>query len=155
MKLNFYKTYLSEEKTPILVKEPSKYTVDKRYKYNDPGKIYKLALSLNCDKLAEEYVYCLCLDTACHVIGLFEISHGTVNSSFINTREIFQKALLIGATNIILWHNHPSGDCTPSNQDFQATEKIIDAGEIIGIKCLDHIIVTTDGYYSMMENKQK
>ena len=70
---------------------------------------------------AEEYMHMLCLNTKNRVIGVFEISHGTVNASIVGTREIFQKALLANAVSIILMHNHPSGDPTPSREDIKDT----------------------------------
>ena len=90
------------------------------------------------------------MNTKNKVIGVFEISHGNVNSSIVGTREIFQKALLANAVSIILMHNHPSGDPSPSREDIEVTRRIVEAGKIIGIQVLDHIIIG-DRYSSLKE----
>ena len=81
------------------------------------------------------------------MIGVFELSHGTVDSSLITSREVFMKALLCGASGIILAHNHPSGDVSPSKMDMQVMTKIKDAGEILSVPLLDFIICG-ECYYS-------
>ena len=103
------------------------------------------------NKQSEEYVYMIALNTKCRPLGIFEVSHGAVNSSICNPREIFIKALLCGASGIILAHNHPSGDPTPSKEDERVYKRIKDAGNIIGIELLDNIIVG-NGYFSFREN---
>ena len=92
----------------------------------------------------------LCLNSKNRVIGVFEISHGNVNSSLIGAREIFQKALLANSVQIILVHNHPSGDTTPSKEDIFVTQKFKELGEFIGVPLVDHIIVG-DSYASIKE----
>ena len=67
----------------------------------------------------------ICMNNKLHMTSVFEISHGNVNSSIIGTREILQKALLANAVSIILMHNHPSGDPTPSNEDTEVTKKAL------------------------------
>jgi len=69
------------------------------------------------------------------------ISQGTINSSLAHPREIYKFAIQLSAASIIVVHNHPSGDPTPSKQDIELTKQLIDAGKIIGIKCFDHIII--------------
>lgn len=98
----------------------------------------------------EEYLYLICMNTKNKVIGVFELTHGSVNSSMFSTREVYQKALLANAVSIILMHNHPSGDPTPSRQDIEVTKRASEAGNIIGIELLDHIIVG-DRYCSLKE----
>ena len=92
----------------------------------------------------------ICMNTKNKIIGVFEISHGNANSSIVGVREIFQKALLANAMSIIVMHNHPSGDCTPSREDIEVTKRIVEAGKIIGVEVLDHIIVG-DSYCSLKE----
>ena len=98
----------------------------------------------------EEYMYMICMNTKNRIIGVFEISHGSVNASIVSPREIFQKALLANAVSIIVMHNHPSGDPKPSPEDIEVTRRIVEAGKIIGIQVLDHIIVG-DQYVSLKE----
>ena len=90
------------------------------------------------------------LNTKNKPLGVFEVSHGTVNQSVCSPRELFIKALLCGAANIILAHNHPSGDIAPSKTDVENYRIVKEAGQLMGIKLLDSIIVG-DGYFSFME----
>jgi len=147
MKITEKRMCLHEDGTPYLQNTKTLYEVDGRLRFDNPEKIYELAKSLGCNRLAEEYVYIACLSSAGRIIGIFEISHGSVNASFLHAREIFQRALMCGAVSVIMWHNHPSGSCTPSDWDKDVTQKVRDAGEIIGIRLLDHLIIG-DGYYS-------
>ena len=105
----------------------------------------------NASVLTEEYMWMIALDTKCNPIGIFEISHGTVNASLISPREIFMRLCLCGATNFVLIHNHPSGDITPSKEDINVTTQMKEAGKLMNINLLDHIIVG-DIYYSFREN---
>lgn len=102
------------------------------------------------NQLAEEYLYMIALSTKNKPLGIFEVSHGTVNASLVNPREIFIRLLLSGASNFILAHNHPSGSCTPSNEDCKLTDRINDCARLMGIPLLDHIIIG-DGYLSYKE----
>ena len=153
MKHNFYHVENNEDGLPILVKEEKKYYADKRFKYNSPERINELCKGINLDKMAEEYVYAVYLNAALHLIGFSEVSHGTVDYSVISPREVFQKALLLGAKNVILIHNHPSGCSNPSTADIDITKRLNDAGNIIGISILDHMIICEDEYYSF-KNEQ-
>lgn len=103
------------------------------------------------NKQAEEYVYMIALNTKCKPLGVFEISHGAIDQSICNPREIFIKALLCGATGIILEYNHPSGDTTPSKNDMEVYQRIKEAGKIIGVNLLDNLVIG-NGYYSFTEN---
>ena len=117
-----------------------------------PQKVAEFARkSLQLDILAEEYVYALAVDSKNNVIGVFNTSHGTVNTAYMNPREIFIRLLLCGATSYIVLHNHPSGDSQPSEDDDKTTKKLAHASHIIGIELLDHIIIG-DTYYSYREN---
>ena len=79
---------------------------------------------------------------------------GTVSASIVHPRDIFKPAIENNTSNIIVIHNHPSGDETPSDEDIHVTEKLIKAGEIMGIPIVDHIIVTRETYYSFKENSR-
>lgn len=91
------------------------------------------------------------MDSRNNMIGLHVVSIGSVNSSIVHPREVFRFAVGIGATSIVLLHNHPSGDCRPSKEDERVTERLKDAGGIMGIQVLDHLIVGKDRYYSFEE----
>lgn len=91
--------------------------------------------------LANECVFLANLNTKNQIINMSVISQGLINQSLLHPREIFNKAILSNASGVMLFHNHPSGDITPSKQDKDITEKIAFSGELLGIKLLDHIIV--------------
>jgi len=91
------------------------------------------------------------LDTKSQPIAIHVVSVGSLNSSIIHPREIFKVAVLSNAASMILYHNHPSGDPTPSMEDYSATERIQECGKLMGIDVLDHIIVGDEVYYSMRE----
>ncbi len=80
------------------------------------------------------------------------LSIGSVNSSFASVRDIFHQALKHGAVRIVMLHNHPSGDPTPSREDMFVTEKVKDAGELIGIPLIDHIIIGDNCFFSMKQS---
>ena len=105
---------------------------------------------------AEEYVYLLSLDAKCKVLGIFEVGHGTVNACLLHTREIMIRNVLCGASAFIVAHNHPSGELSISRDDVSTTKKLYEAGELIGIHLLDHIIIGREDeketYYSMAEH---
>lgn len=151
MRVTKYNTILNTEKQCELVKEKS---VNYQYdgSFTNPQAIYNMLCDVfQHNKQAEEYVYLLCFTTRCKLLGVFEVSHGTVNNSFCNPREIFQKALLCNAGNIILAHNHPSGDTMPSKEDLEIYKKIKEISGIMGLPLIDNLIIG-DGYYSFMEN---
>ncbi len=100
----------------------------------------------------QEMVCCMMLDTKNRMMADLCITKGTVDSSLISPRELFLKALEYHAVNIILVHNHPSGDPVPSADDINITKRIIGAGELIGIHLLDHIIIGDNVFYSIMEH---
>lgn len=152
MRIVQYKTKLTEDGKAILEKELSvNYPGMDRF-MNSPEKIVAFARNyLHMHENAEEYLYMLCLNTKLQMTSVFELSHGNVNSSIFSVREILQKALLANAVSIILMHNHPSGDPTPSREDINVTVRLADAGRIVGIDLLDHLIIGRPGYTSLKE----
>lgn len=101
----------------------------------------------------QEYMKLLMLNTKGKLIGESDISKGTVNASLVSPRELFIEALEYGAVSIILLHNHPSGDPTPSQNDFSITKQVKEAGELIGIELWDHIIIGNNCYFSFAEEQ--
>lgn len=99
----------------------------------------------------KEHFYALFLDTKNRIISEELISVGTLNASLIHPREVFNPAIKSSANSIIIVHNHPSGDCEPSTNDKEVTKMLAEAGEILGISVLDHIIIGKAGYCSMKE----
>ncbi len=102
--------------------------------------------------LKKEHFYVLLLDTKNKIIKKELVSIGTLNSSLVHPREVFKSAIKESANSIILIHNHPSGDLEPSMEDKEITEKLMEAGEILNIKVLDHVIIGKDNYHSFKEN---
>ena len=99
----------------------------------------------------EEFIV-IGLSRANKVQGFYKVSSGGVTGTIADPRVIFQFALLSNATSIILAHNHPSGNLKPSDADISLTRKIKDAGDLLDIKLLDHIILTDEGYTSLLES---
>ena len=101
---------------------------------------------------AEERMYIIALSTKGDVIGYIEHSKGTLNSSLVDVAGIFKFALLCNASSIILTHNHPSGSTTPSQEDIQVTRRVKDAGDLLNVPLLDHIITTPSGDYNSIRS---
>lgn len=101
--------------------------------------------------LKQEHMKLLMLNSKSRLIGETDISKGTVNASLITPRELFIEALQKNAVSIIILHNHPSGDPSPSREDMRITGRIREAGELIGIELLDHIIIGNNCYMSFSE----
>lgn len=140
---------LFDNGVPSLVME---HEYDPIYLTN-PEAIYEFCINvLFMDRETEEYVYLFCFDDKLNLKGFFEVSHGNANTSLLGAREVFMKALVVGATRIVLVHNHPTGDCTPSKEDVSVTKKIADAGKLLGVPLMDHIIIG-NGYYSFKESE--
>jgi proteasome lid subunit RPN8/RPN11 len=99
----------------------------------------------------QESFYTLILDNKHRRISLQHISKGTINQSLVHPREVFAPAIQLRATSVVLLHNHPSGDPHPSAQDIDITKRLIEVGQIVGIKVIDHVIVGQDAYFSFMD----
>ncbi len=151
MRITTYKTELDEKQHNILIKEKS-YNYPTESLCNPQDVVDMLNDVFRLNRQAEEYIYMIALNTKGRPLGIFEISHGTVNQSICNPRDIFIKALLCGASAIILAHNHPSGNCTPSKEDMAVYDRIKEAGSLIGISLLDNMIVG-NGYFSFAEQR--
>lgn len=146
-----YRTRLTENKRVVLEKEVSTNCPDLSYAIKSPDDVVSIGKEfMRIHEEPEEYMYMICMNTKNKVIGVFEISHGSVNSSIVTPREVFQKALLANAVSIIVVHNHPSGDPTPSREDIEVTKRLVEAGKVVGVEVLDHIIIG-DRYSSLKE----
>ncbi len=103
--------------------------------------------------MQREHFVVFYLDTQNCLIERQTISIGTLNSSLVHPREVFEPALLFHAANIIIAHNHPSGELEPSSEDIEVTKRLVQAGKIIGIDILDHIILAKNSYFSFRGKK--
>ncbi len=97
----------------------------------------------------KEHFWILSLDTRNHLINGKEVSVGSLDTSIVHPREVFKEAISASAASVIFIHNHPSGDPEPSEEDIKLTKRLTQAGEIIGIDILDHIIVGNKKYLSL------
>ena len=98
-----------------------------------------------------EHFVTMMLDVKNRVIGIHTVSIGTLNASLVSAREVFKAAILCNAASVILAHNHPSGDLTPSPEDLRVTEVLKEAGKLLDIEVLDHVIVGDDGRWSSLK----
>lgn len=151
VRMTKYTTKLTETKRVVLEKEVSMNYPTLSYAIKSPDDAATIGREfMRIHEQPEEYMYMICMNVKNKVIGVFEISHGTANSSLVSPREVFQKALLANAVSIIVMHNHPSGDPTASREDIEVTKRLVEAGKIIGVEVLDHIIIG-DRYSSLKE----
>ena len=119
---------------------------------NDPKKVFEQTKDLQT--WTKEGFIVFCLDTDLSIISREIVSIGTLNSCIIHPREIFRTAITRNANSIIVAHNHPSGNLTPSKEDLDITKQLKNAGEILNILLLDHVIVSKQGYNSIKDNKE-
>jgi DNA repair protein RadC len=96
----------------------------------------------------------LCLTTRHRIIGYHEVSRGALDATIVHPREVFRAAILANAAAIILAHNHPSGDPTPSNDDRDLTRRLVEAGNLLGIPVLDHIVIGDGQHVSLRASGQ-
>ena len=148
MKPKFNDNYKGVRCRVYLVREGD---ADKVIKLNNSSDVYDLVKDelVNSDR---EMLLSVMLTNKNQLIGVETVSIGSINVTSMSPREVFKSAILANAVSIILCHNHPSGELTPSNEDIQITKLIVDAGKLLGIKVLDHIIVSNKGYYSLNDN---
>lgn len=111
-----------------------------------------LTEKLELHKEPEEVVVMLALDNKNNVNGVFEVSRGTIDSTLLNPRNVYKRALVSNAKSIVIAHNHPAGSILPSKQDKMITASLKEAGEVLQVKLLDHLIITDKNYYSFYEN---
>ena len=98
-----------------------------------------------------EEVYMLLLNRCNCILGFVKVSEGGTSGTVIDAKIVFQAALKANAQSIVLCHNHPSGNCSPSEADIQLTKRIKEAGKILELTLLDHIVITKNSYYSFAD----
>ena len=98
-----------------------------------------------------EYFYIICLNRANQVLGFHQVSKGGISGTVTDVRVIFQVAIKSSSSGLILAHNHPSGNLQPSEADLKITRKIKEAGALLDVSVLDHIILADEGYLSMAD----
>lgn len=119
-----------------------------------PGDAAKFAAEYLMEEmrfLTQEHFVCIYLNMKNQVIQKKTIFVGSLHTSVVHPREVFKEAIRCSAASIICAHNHPSGDPTPSREDLEVTERLLDSGNMLGIELLDHVIIGDQRYYSMRE----
>ena len=118
-------------------------------RYTSPQQVFEMFRDLSLE--TKEHFLCLHLDGKNRIMCLDRVSVGSLNQCLVNVREVLKSALLSSAAAILLIHNHPTGDPAPSNEDIVITKRLKEAGELIGIPVLDHIIVGEGQFLSFAE----
>ena len=136
----------------MLVKDSSaRYEITSK-KINSPSDAYKIIKDVfTMETQPEEILAMLVLNTKNVVVACHEVSRGSLNTSIVHPREVFKRALLSNGASIILAHNHPSGDPTPSREDIAITKRLKECGSMLGIEVIDHVICGDDTYISFKE----
>ena len=124
--------------------------IEERSRYNTPRGLAEYLIPLYGHVPVEQFGV-VALTTKHTTIGIRLIGQGSLDTCVVHPREVFRAALELRAASLIAFHNHPSGDPTPSPDDLTLTQRLIGAGEIMGIPVLDHLILTEGRYYSFME----
>ena len=122
----------------------------KNYDIKDPESVVKAIRASIKDK-AKEHFKLILLNPRNKIIGISTISIGTLNASLVHPREVFKDAIVHSAASVVLAHNHPSGDPDPSEDDLTITKRLMEAGKILGIEVMDHIIIAKNGFLSFKE----
>lgn len=149
-KVPVYATYLNEDRACVLVKEAEKPFTGC---LNSPEEIVDfLRSAFHMHILAEEQMMLICFDVRLAPVGVFLLSRGSTTMSVCPVREIFKKALLCNSTNIAIAHNHPSGEVSPSQEDIKSTDRIREAGKVMEVELIDHIIIGGWSYFSLREH---
>ncbi len=99
-----------------------------------------------------EHFWALALSTRNHLIKVIEVSVGSLNASIVHPRELFKEAVRLSAASVVVVHNHPSGDPTPSGADIQLTRRLVKAGDVLGIELLDHVVIGDTGEHSSLRD---
>ena len=122
----------------------------KDFDIKEPQSIVKAIRASIKDK-AKEHFKLILLNARNKMLGISTISIGSLNASIVHPREVFKDAIVHSAYSVVLAHNHPSGDPEPSEDDLTITKRFIEAGKILGIEVIDHIIISKNGFFSFKE----
>lgn len=127
---------------------------DVGFSASKPSKVAEIFEEImDVSMLPEEFVWALALDNKLHPVGLFEIVHGTSEKAYIDVKDVYKRLLLVNAAGFVLVHNHPSKDPLPSDPDKVLANKLTDAGDLLGIKMVDFLIVCDENcYFSFLNN---
>lgn len=127
-------------------------SLSQRAKIRSPRDIVNL-IGKMLESSDREMMVAILLDTKNGVTGLHVVSIGDLSSAVVHPREVFKAAILANAASLILGHNHPSGDPAPSPEDIAVTRRISEAGELLGIELLDHVVIGDMGRFTSLKEK--
>jgi len=133
-----------------LARQLEVFTEDPKRKITSPRDVYTFMYPYYREQKKEIFKV-LYLDTKNQILKEEVISIGSLNASIVHPREVFKVALALSSASIIMCHNHPSGDPTPSREDILITEKLVNGGEILGVSVLDHVIIGDGRYISLKD----
>lgn len=145
--LSLGRTYTRRIVTVSLIREPC--ASSSRRRFNQAGEVYEAFRCLSM--LDREAFLALHLNHKNQLDGVHVVSIGSLSAGLVHPREVFKSAILTNAAAIIVMHNHPSGDPTPSREDRDITERLKKAGDILGVPLMDHVVIGADSYRSFGE----
>ena len=155
MNVKKYDVRVRESRIPYLV-TVGRTGISDEETHQSPQRMVDIVRQVyHADQLPEEHIFLLAFDVKLHLIGLFELGHGTYQESSVNPAQIIQRVLLCGACVFSIIHNHPSGDVRPSEADIKLTERVAMAAKVCGVDMCDHIIVAgahKKAYFSFRES---
>lgn len=134
-----------------LINHVRKHKEEKRYAVRSPEDAAGYLRDM--EGLQQEHFDVIFLNTKNEIIGRKNIFKGSLNASIVHPRETFKEAVKLSAASIIVAHNHPSGTSFPSQEDVQVTKRLVNAGKMIGIEVLDHIIIGSNGKFTSLREK--
>ena len=143
------KTYRIPRQRVSLVRDGSLQSTWKRF--TNAANTFQFAAEQLYSDADREQFHVLFLDSKNQLIGVNLVSQGSLASATVHPREVFKAAILANSAAIILTHNHPSGDPTPSREDHECTKRLCECGKLLGIKVLDHIVVGQLSHYSFAD----
>mgnify|MGYP003309583392 CR=1 FL=1 len=144
-----YEIVVGAKNLPELVRQ----SVQEAAEIRCPGEVVSIMRKepFLMDRRDEERVYVIGVNSRKKVVGVSMISQGTHDASLVSTREVFMRLLMMGAKGFLMVHNHPGGGSDPSGEDIKVTQMMKEAGRLMSINLLDHIIMAEDCYYSFKE----
>jgi DNA repair protein RadC len=134
-----------------IARRVSAVQVDNKQAVMNPADVYALVKAKISQESKEHFVV-LSFDVRNRFLGLDVIAIGILNASVVHPRELFESAIRRHAAHVMVSHNHPSGVCDPSDEDIEMTNRLVEAGKIMGISVVDHVIVSKNSFYSFAEN---
>ena len=130
-----------------LVREATAASAESITDDQDAARLFREAFDF--DHSDREVFVAAALNTMNRVLGVWQVSVGSLNASIVHPRELFRQAVMLAAASVVVGHNHPSGDPTPSGADIQLTRRLVKAGDVLGIEVLDHVVVGDTSHESL------